>query len=89
MPWMGCTGMDVVSILKKIQLQLDDLTIKIAGERAAEHPKKYKKIHPTFEAIGPNTDRNKVIRAVEFSQSKYCSVAASLNAQITYEVHTE
>lgn len=85
----GCTGMDVVSILKKMQIDLKDFTIEITGERAPEHPKKYTHIHLTFKTFGSNIDRNKVIRAVELSQSKYCSVAASLNAEITYEILTE
>ena len=85
----GCTGMDVVSILKKMQINLEDFSIEITGERAPEHPKKYIAIHLIFKAIGPNIDRDKVIRAVELSQTKYCSVAASLNAKITYEVLTQ
>jgi putative redox protein len=85
----GCTGMDVVSILKKMQIDLKDFTIEINGERATEHPKKYTHIHLIFKAVGSNIDQNKVMRAVELSQSKYCSVAASLNAKITYEVITE
>ena len=84
----GCTGMDVVSILKKMQLDLEDLSIEITGERAPEHPKKYTHIHLLFKVAGPNIDRHKVQRAVELSQTKYCSVAASLNAKITYEVLT-
>ncbi len=81
--------MDVVSILKNCNSNWITLSSRLPGKQAAEHPKKYKKIHFTFVAIEPNIDRNKVIGAVEFSQSKYCSVAASLNAQIPYEVYTE
>ncbi|HBF37681.1 MAG TPA: peroxiredoxin [Firmicutes bacterium] len=85
----GCTGMDVVSILKKMQIDLEDFSIEISGERAPEHPKKYTDIHLIFKVMGPNIDRDKVNRAVELSQTKYCSIAASLNSKLTYEVLTE
>ena len=82
----GCTGMDIVSILKKMQVDLADFSIEITGERAPEHPKKYTHIHLGFKVAGKNIDLNKVNRAVELSQNKYCSVAASLNAKITDEI---
>jgi putative redox protein len=85
----GCTGVDVVSILQKMQIELQNFTIEITGERAPEHPKKYTRIHLVFKMSGPNIDYDKAYHAIELSQSKYCSVAASLNAEITYELVIE
>jgi putative redox protein len=85
----GCTGVDVVSILHKMQIELQRFSIEIKGERAPEHPKKYTDIHLIFKMAGPNIDRDKAYHAIELSQTKYCSVAASLNAKITYQLVIE
>jgi putative redox protein len=85
----GCTGADVVSILNKMQIKPEHFVIEITGERALEHPKKYTNIHLVFRISGPNIDRDKVYHAIELSQTKYCSVAASLNAKITYDLVIE
>jgi putative redox protein len=82
----GCTGADVVSILHKMQIDLQGFIIEITGERAPDHPKKYTQIHLVFKMSGPNIDYDKAYHAIELSQTKYCSVAASLNAKITYEL---
>jgi putative redox protein len=85
----GCTGMDVVSILKKMQIDIKNFSIEINAERALEHPKRFTDIHLIFRMSGPNIDRNKAYHAIELSQTKYCSVAASLNAKISYELVIE
>ncbi|HBE77557.1 MAG TPA: peroxiredoxin [Firmicutes bacterium] len=85
----GCTGMDVVSILKKMQIDLENFSIEINAERAPEHPKRFTNIHLIFKMSGPNINRDKAYHAIELSQTKYCSVAASLNAKISYELIIE
>jgi len=84
----GCTGMDVVSILRKMRAPLDGLTISVSAERAAEHPKVFTRIHLRYEFSGRALLREQVEKAVSLSQEKYCSVAAMLrhSAEITYEV---
>lgn len=82
----GCTGADVVSILRKMKIELKDFVIEVTSERAAVHPRKFTKIHLIFRMTGSNIDYNKALHAIELSQTKYCPVAATLNAEITYEL---
>ncbi len=81
----GCTGMDVVSILKKMRKQVTNFTLNIHAERAAEHPKVYTSI--TLEYIIEGTMEEKdVERAIELSQNKFCSASAMLGktAKLSY-----
>jgi putative redox protein len=84
----GCTGMDVVSILKKKRTPLEGLTIEVGAERAPEHPKVFTKIHIRYVARGTGLRHEDVNRAVALSQDKYCPVAAMLrpSATLTWEV---
>jgi putative redox protein len=84
----GCTGMDVVSILKKMRQELTDYQIKIRGERAPEHPRAY--THITVEHIirGRNLNPELVEKAVRLSETKYCSVLATINKAARVEVLT-
>lgn len=82
----GCSGADVVSILRKMQQPVTNFAIEIQGTRAEEHPKRFTRIHLIFRVTGTGLDPERVQHAVELSLTKYCSVAASLNAAITHEV---
>lgn len=84
----GCTGMDVVSLLKKMRVEYDDLRINVTGELTDEHPKYYHKIHVVYILTGKDIDRPKVEKAVDLSKEKYCGVSAMLSkaAEITYEI---
>ncbi len=72
----GCTGMDVVSLLNKMRVQFDSFDIEIEGELSNEHPKKYEKIRVTYILKGKDIPADKVEKAVQMSQDKYCGVAA-------------
>lgn len=87
----GCSGMDVVPILRKMRAPLESLTISVSGTRAPEHPKVFTDIHLRFVATGRGLQRDQLQRAVQLSQEKYCSVAAMLRkiATISYEVVVE
>lgn len=74
----GCTAMDVVSILEKMRQPLSGLEVRAVGDRAPHHPKRLKAISITYRFRGLGLDREKVERAVELSQTTYCSVLASL-----------
>lgn len=74
----GCTGMDVVSILKKMKVPLERLEISVAGENSAEHPKVYQDVELVYSFWGEHLDESKLQKAVELSQEKYCGVAATL-----------
>jgi putative redox protein len=83
----GCTGMDVISILKKIRIDLESMTINIDSEQATEHPKVFTKINIEYNFTGKNIKEENVKKAIELSQEKYCSVSAMLKekAEITYK----
>jgi len=80
----GCTGIDVVLILKKMRMSLEEFNMVITSERAEEHPKKFTKINVHYNLKGQNLEIDKVKKALELTQEKYCSVSKSLNAEITY-----
>jgi len=81
----GCTAMDVVSILKKKRQPFTGLEVRATGERAETHPKVYTQIHMEFVVKGRGVDPRAVERAIELSQTKYCSASAMLGkvAEIT------
>ena len=83
----GCTGMDVVSILKKMRVDLEKCEIEVQGEMADEHPKYYTKMHVIYEFTGKNLPMEKLEKAVKMSQDTYCGVSALYKKAI--EVTTE
>jgi len=84
----GCTGLDVISILEKKQQKVTGFEIKLHGDRAETHPKVYTDITVEYIVTGTNLDPEAVKRAVELSETKYCSVNAMLRktANITTKV---
>lgn len=74
----GCTGMDVVSILGKMKVTKFDLSIDVSGELTEEHPKFYHTINVEFNFSGTNLPANKIRKAVELSETRYCGVSAML-----------
>jgi putative redox protein len=72
----GCTGMDVVSILRKMRVDLKELKIIVEGIASDEHPKKYTKINVVFRFSGNNLEYEKLEKAVKLSEEKYCGVNA-------------
>ncbi len=80
----GCTGMDVVSILRKMQVNFTRFEMAIEGERAPEHPKYFTKIKVLYKIWG-DVPHEKLKRAIDLSLEKYCSVTNSLKAAVSYE----
>jgi len=78
----GCTGMDIVSLLRKMRVEFSRLNIRVDGDTADEHPKKFTNITLTYELTGKNIDKSKVDKAVILSQEKYCSVSATLKESV-------
>ncbi|MEA3452370.1 MAG: OsmC family protein [Bacteroidota bacterium] len=75
----GCTGMDTISILKKMRVDVEDFKIHIDGEMTEEHPKHYSAMHITFEFTGKNLPEAKIQKAVNLSQDRYCGVTFIYN----------
>ena len=77
----GCTGIDVIDILRKQRQDVDDLEIVVSGERAEEPPRIYKNIRIEYRIKGKNIKEKAVKRAIQLSEDKYCSVGAMLRAK--------
>jgi len=76
----GCTGADVIDILRKKRQDVTGLEIRVHGDRREEHPRVYTQIEIVFIVTGRKIEPEAVRRAVELSELKYCSVSAMLRA---------
>jgi putative redox protein len=74
----GCTGMDVISILRKKKQNVSGLEINVKGEKSDTDPKIYKEIHLEYVVKGRDVEKRAVERAIDLSLEKYCSVGATL-----------
>ena len=74
----GCTGMDVVSILQKKRQPMTGLIVEVVGNRSDQHPMVFTDLEIVFRVQGAGVDSAAVARAIELSQTKYCSVSAML-----------
>jgi putative redox protein len=74
----GCSGMDMISILRKKRQQVSGLEINVQGEKADTAPKIYKKVRIEYVIKGKGVEKEAVERAIDLSLEKYCSVAATL-----------
>lgn len=83
----GCMGIDIKMILEKSRVPMDGLEIEAIGERAEEAPKRYVRLELVCRVDGPSAeDAEKVVRAVELSRDKYCSVLHSLDPSMEVTV---
>ena len=74
----GCTAMDVVDVLRKKRQPLVGLDVHVEAMRADEHPRVYTQIELVYHLRGKDLSKDAVARAIELSESKYCSVGAML-----------
>lgn len=83
----SCTAVDVVDILAKKRQPLDSLEITATGEQDPEPPWAFRKVHLKYCLKGKGLTDKAVVHAIELSEEKYCSVAATIRgvAEITYE----
>lgn len=72
----GCTGMDVVSLFKKMRIDFTDLNIRVEANMTEEHPKHFDEMKIVYEITGNNIDEVKVKKAIDMSMEKYCGVSA-------------
>ncbi|GAT62692.1 OsmC family protein [Paludibacter jiangxiensis] len=84
----GCTGMDVVELLRKMRVDVQEFDLEVKAEVSEGHPKVYTQMHIIYKLKGHNIDSAKVQKAVDMSQEKYCGVSAMLRKamEITYEI---
>lgn len=84
----GCTSMDIVSILKKMKVEPKRFAVAVEGTLSDEHPKVYTRFHIIYRFTGEDLDPEKIDKAINLSQEKYCGVTAMYRsfAQVTHEV---
>ena len=82
----GCTGMDVISILRKKKQDVTNFEMNVSGETPEGHPRSFTDIHIEYIVAGKNISEDAVKRAIELSQEKYCMVGNTIGkaAKITY-----
>ena len=74
----GCTAMDVISILLKKRQNITDYNVEVTGERAEDHPRKFVRFNVHHIVHGRSVSEKAVADAIELSDQKYCSVAATV-----------
>lgn len=82
----GCSGMDIVSVLRKKKQKLTGLEVNVDGKKAETYPQKFTDINIEFIVTGKGLSEEAVKRAIDLSMEKYCSVKATLegSAKITF-----
>lgn len=89
----GCTGSDVVSILQKKRINLEDFEINIETEVSEGHPQMFTRLHLEYVFYGKDINVKDVERAIELSQTKYCGVTAMLEKAVemthSYRIEAE
>ncbi|MBS1262494.1 MAG: Protein YhfA [Calditrichaeota bacterium] len=81
----GCTGMDAISILRKMRQEVATFAVAAEGlERTTEHPKRWTAVRVIFEVTG-DVDPAKLEKAINLSRNRYCGVSASLRPAVRIE----
>jgi putative redox protein len=71
----GCTAMDVISILKKMRVNIKTFEVKVDGSLTDEHPKHYFEITVNYNITGDDINHESVKKAVALSEERYCGVS--------------
>ncbi|MGF1584515.1 MAG: OsmC family protein [Bacteroidales bacterium] len=84
----GCTGIDVINILKKMRIEPDYFNMVIEGDQTEDLPKRYYRIKICYEFKGENLPVDKIKKAIDLSHDKYCGVSAvyKKSIELTYEI---
>jgi putative redox protein len=89
----SCTAVDVISIMQKKRQQVTDYRVEVSGERRTEHPRAFTRMEVRHIVRGRNISEKSLAQAIEFSETKYCSVAATLRPGVeissSYEIIQE
>ena len=85
----ACTGADVISILEKKRQNVSDYKIEVTGERREEYPQAFVKFHVHHIVYGSDVSEHAVAQAIELSNTKYCSVAATVRPTAQIETSFE
>lgn len=85
----GCSGLDVISLLKKMKVDIDNFKIVTKGELTEEHPKYYHKVKIDYHFFGNELKEKKIKKAVDLSIERYCGVFEMFRhfAKMETEIH--
>jgi len=85
----GCSGLDVVSLLKKMRAEVDEFYMDIEANQTDEHPKHYDKVLVTYNFVSSEFKKDKIEKAVKLSEEKYCGVMEMFRqfAEITVKIN--
>ncbi|APZ45449.1 osmotically inducible protein OsmC [Polaribacter reichenbachii] len=85
----GCSGLDVVSLLKKMHAEVADFKIEVTAELTEEHPKFYNKVKVDYHFTDSELQPKKIQKAVNLSVTKYCGVMEMFRqfAEVEIEIH--
>ncbi len=85
---LGCTGMDVAALMQKMRVPFTEFSIRGVAPLTEDHPKVFTNVHLTYIVTGKNIKRDKVVKAIELSQSTYCGVSIMLkkHCPVTWEL---
>ncbi len=84
----GCSALDVISILDKMNEEIDDFKIEVSGELTEEHPKYYHSVVVDYHFYGTDLNKKKCERAVNLSVEKYCGVMEMFRQFAKIEINT-
>ena len=84
----GCTAMDVISLAKKMRQEVESFDIELEADILDEFPMNYQAIKLIYKFKGKDLDPEKLKKAVDLSQNRYCGVSATLkdSVQLSYEI---
>ena len=89
----ACTGMDVLSILRKKRQQVTQFEVKVNAPRTAEPPHVFTRAQITYIAVGKNLQEIALLRSIELSMTKYCPVQVMLSQafpmELLYEIYED
>jgi len=87
----GCTGMDVVSILKKMHVEIEQFNIEVIADGTDEHPKHFTDLHIIYRFKGKDLPMDKLLKAIDLSQERYCGVSFMYKKamNVTHEIVVE
>jgi len=83
----GCSGLDVISTLDKMKVEIKDFKMDVSGELTDEHPKYYHTVIVDYHFYGADSNEKKCERAVNLSVEKYCGVMEMFRRFATVETN--
>ena len=85
----GCTGLDLLSLLKKMRVEIEDFKVIVNGELTEEHPKYYDKVSIDYYFTGTDLNEEKIKKVVFLSEERYCGVIKMFRAfaEVTIAIH--